>query len=45
MKANITFIRFNPFSTDNPPLAKEKTPPNKSRIMLKIDHPFVLFLL
>ena len=38
-------MRFNPFSTDNPPLANEKAPPTKSKIILKIDHPFVLFLL
>ena len=45
MNAKITFVILSPFVTDKPPLAIENAPPTRSRMMLNIDHPFVLFLL
>lgn len=42
--ARIIFVIFNPFDIDSPPLAIENVAPTKSKIMLNIDHPFVLFL-
>jgi hypothetical protein len=41
----ISFVILSPLSTSIAPLAKEKVPPTRSRIILKIFHPFVLFLL
>jgi hypothetical protein len=43
--ANAILEILSPFYTERPPLAIEKDPPTKSKIMLKIDHPLVLFLL
>ena len=43
--ANAILEILTPFSVDSPPLAIEKDPPTKSRMILKIDHPLVLFLL
>lgn len=45
MNARISFTTLSPFSTDNPPLAKEKAAPTRSRIILKIDQPLVLLRL
>lgn len=45
MKLSTTLVMLSPFSTDSPPLAIENIPPVKSIKILKIDHPFVLFLL
>ncbi len=41
----MTLVIFRPFETERPPLAIEKAAPTRSNNILKIDHPFVLFLL
>lgn len=41
---NSILDKFKPFFLESPALMKEKTPPNKSTITLKMDHPWVLFL-
>lgn len=45
MKPRMHFVILSPFYNERPPLAIENTPPIKSKIMLLIDHPTVLFLL
>ncbi len=43
--ARINLAKFKPLVNESVLLAKEKQAPNKSKIMLKMDQPSVLFLL
>ena len=45
MKARMTLVMFRPLDTERPPLAMEKTPPKRSKRMLKMDQPLVLLRL
>ena len=38
-------VMLNPLDADRMPLVRDVTPPTKSARFLKIDQPFVLFLL
>ena len=42
--ANTNLVTLSPLETDSPPLVMENAAPTKSRKILNLDHPLVLFL-